>query len=81
MKSWYSRQYLGRSFDKFLKSEMNLSDFLLLQQELSQVSVQLQELNSFIANGSQNKIGATHTSPEEVKVRSSMKMTHHRSNL
>ncbi len=71
MKNWYSRLYLGRSFDKFLDSEMKQIDFLRLQSELQSVSVQLQELNSFIASGYPSKIGGIHTKPREVKENSS----------
>ncbi len=69
---WYSRQYLGRSFDIFLKSKMNLKDFTLLQQELQQVLVQLQESNNFIESGYPNKIGKTHTRQKEEKEKSHM---------
>ncbi len=65
---WYSRSYLGRSFDKFLKSEMKLNDFMLLQEELQRVSVQLQQLNNFIENGLQNKTGKIRISQKEAKV-------------
>ncbi len=57
MREWYSREYLGRHFDNFLKSEMTLKDFMLLQEELQQVLVQLQESRRFTKNGYQNKIG------------------------
>ncbi len=67
MKNWYSKEYLGREFDRFLESDMKQIDFLRLQSALQSVSVQLQELNSFIANGFQNKIGRTHTRQNEVK--------------
>ncbi len=67
MKSWYSRHYLGKSFDRFLSSEMKLSDFTRLQEELQRVSVQLQELDSFIENGSRNRTGKTRTRIEEVR--------------
>jgi len=52
--------YLGRSFDNFLNSEMTLTDFMLLQEELQQVLVQLQLSKNFIESGYQNKIGKTH---------------------
>ncbi len=64
---WYSRDYLGKAFDKFLKSEMNLKDFSLLQVELQQVSGQLQELNNFIRSGSRNKTGKIHIKPNDSK--------------
>ncbi len=67
MNNWYSRHYLGRSFDKFLESEMKLKDFMLLQEELQSVSVQLQELSSFIESGSRNKTGRIRTRLNEVK--------------
>ncbi len=67
MKNWYSKSYLGRAFDKFLDSEMNLKDFTRLQEELQSVSVQLRELNSFIESGSQNKTGRTLTKPNVAK--------------
>ncbi len=67
MKNWYSKNYLGRSFDKFLDSDMNTTDFLQLQQELRLVSVQLQLLNNFIKNGSRNKTGRTHIKQNELK--------------
>ncbi len=70
--NWYSRQYLGKSFDKFLNSDMNMTDFLQLQEALQQVSVQLRELNSFIANGSRSRIGKTHIRPREEKANSPM---------
>ncbi len=66
-KSWYSRQYLGKAFDRFLNSEMKSNDFLLLQQELLSVSVQLQELNSFIENGLRSKTGKIHIRAKEAK--------------
>ncbi len=66
---WYSREYLGRHFDKFLESDMKPIDFLQLQQELQLVSVQLQELNSFIANGYQSKTGRIHISRNEERAR------------
>ncbi len=66
---WYSRRYLGRSFDRFLESDMKQTDFLQLQQELQLVSVQLQELNNFIASGYQNKTGKIHISRNEVRAR------------
>ncbi len=69
---WYSRQYLGRSFDIFLKSKMNLKDFMLLQQELQQVLVQLQESSNFTKSGLQNKIGETHIRQREEKEKSPM---------
>ncbi len=59
--SWYSRQYLGKAFNRFLESKMKLKDFTLLQSELLSVSVQLQELNNFIESGSRNKIGGIRT--------------------
>ncbi len=62
MKSWYSRNYLGKEFAIFLESDMKRIDFLRLQSALESVSVQLQELNSFIENGFQNKTGKIHTS-------------------
>ncbi len=65
--NWYSRQYLGKHFDNFLKSEMSLSDFMLLQAELQQVLVQLQLSSNFIESGSQNKTGRTHTRLKEPK--------------
>ena len=61
MNNWYSRDYLGRAFDRFLESKMKQTDFLRLQSELESVSVQLQQLNSFIASGYPNKIGKTRT--------------------
>ncbi len=61
MKSWYSRKYLGRQFDKFLKSEMTLKDFTLLQAELQQVLVQLRESRRFTENGYPNKTGGIPT--------------------
>ncbi len=69
MKNWYSRQYLGKSFDRFLNSDMNMTDFLQLQEELQSVSVQLQELNSFIESGSRNKIGKILTKANVAKER------------
>ncbi len=70
--NWYSRQYLGKSFDKFLNSDMNMTDFLQLQEALQSVSVQLRELNSFIESGSRNKIGRTRISQREEKANSPM---------
>ncbi len=67
MKNWYSREFLGRSFDRFLKSDMKQTDFLQLQSELQSVSVQLRELNSFIESGSLSRTGKTHTKPKEEK--------------
>ncbi len=66
---WYSREYLGKAFDKFLESDMKQNDFLLLQQELQLVSVQLQELNNFIASGYQSKTGRIHISRNEVRAK------------
>ncbi len=74
MKNWYSKNYLGRSFDKFLNSDMNMTDFLQLQEELRQVSVQLRLLDSFIKSGSRNKTGKTHTKVNEEKAKYIMKM-------
>ncbi len=61
IESWYSRSYLGRSFDRFLESEMNSKDFQLLQAELQSVLVQLQESKRFTESGFQNRIGGTRT--------------------
>ncbi len=69
MKSWYSRNYLGKEFAIFLESDMKRIDFLRLQSALESVSVQLQELNSFIENGFQNKTGKIHTSLNEERER------------
>ncbi len=60
-KHWYSRQYLGKHFDNFLKSDMNSTDFMQLQEVLQQVLVQLRARNNFIASGYPNKIGGIHT--------------------
>ena len=62
---WYTREYLGRYFDRFLDSEMSLTDFMRLQEELQRVLVQLQESRSFIASGSLNRIGGTPIRPRE----------------
>ncbi len=67
MKNWYSRLYLGRSFDIFLASELKQKDFMRLQSELQSVSEQLLELNSFIASGYPNKIGGIHIKRKEAK--------------
>ncbi len=67
MKSWYSREYLGRAFDRFLDSEMSLNDFMLLQQELQLVSEQLQALKHFIESGYQSKTGRIHIRQNEQK--------------
>jgi len=60
---WYSRSYLGRHFDKFLESEMTLTDFMLLQAELQSVLVQLQESKRFTENGFRNRTGRIHIKP------------------
>jgi len=57
---WYSQQYLGKSFDRFLKSDMNSIDFKRLQEVLQQVSAQLQLREDFIKSGSINRTGKTH---------------------
>ncbi len=67
MKNWYSREYLGRSFDNFLDSEMTPKDFMQLQQALQRVSVQLLELNSFIESGFLSKTGRIHIKLSEGK--------------
>ncbi len=67
---WYSRQYLGRYFDRFLESEMNSKDFQRLQAELQRVLVQLRESNSFTASGYPNKIGKIRTRQNEEKEKS-----------
>ncbi len=68
---WYSRDYLGREFDRFLSSEMNSTDFQRLSLELVRVLEQLQLSRAFIASGYQNKIGKIHTKPKEVRETSS----------
>ncbi len=60
---WYSRSYLGKQFDNFLSSDMNLKDFIILQEALQQVLVQLQESKRFIESGYPNKIGKILTKP------------------
>ena len=72
MNSWYSRQYLGKSFDRFLKSKMTLKDFMQLQEVLQQVLVQLQARRAFIENGSRNKTGAIHIRTNEERASLSM---------
>jgi len=67
MKDWYSRDYLGKGFDRFLKSDMKLSDFITLQEELQRVLVQLQLSRSFTESGYPNKIGKIHIKPSEPK--------------
>ncbi len=67
MRNWYSREYLGKQFDKFLNSDMNSTDILHLQEELRLVSEQLQLSNSFIENGFQNKTGRIHIRQSEAK--------------
>ncbi len=65
--NWYSRDYLGKHFDRFLNSEMNLTDFMQLQEVLQQVLVQLQQSRAFIESGYPNKIGKTRIRVEEVR--------------
>ncbi len=74
MNEWYSRQYLGKSFDRFLKSEMSLKDFQRLQQELQQVLVQLRLSRDFTGNGLTNRIGGTHTKIREAKENSDQRI-------
>jgi len=65
--NWYSRQYLGKHFDRFLKSEMKLRDFMLLQEVLQEVLVQLRLSNNFIKNGYQSKTGKIRIRQNEQK--------------
>ncbi len=65
--NWYSRDYLGREFDKFLKSEMKLSDFTQLQVVLQQVLVQLRLLDNFTKSGYPSRDGKIHTKTKEAK--------------
>ncbi len=61
---WYTREYLGKSFDNFLKSEMNSNDFKHLLQVLQRVSEQLRVSSSFIESGYPNKIGKIPIKPK-----------------
>ncbi len=65
--NWYSKSYLGKSFDKFLSSDMSTTDFMQLEQVLQQVSEQLRMREVFIKNGFLNKTGKTHTKTSVVR--------------
>jgi len=65
IQEWYTREYLGKHFDRFLKSGMSLKDFMRLQEVLQEVLVQLQESRRFIESGYRNKTGRIPTKPRE----------------